>query len=165
MSKWFIFQLQQTQWILVFLFPSDIFQVSDKIHYIVHMQTNNPTISATLKEGCRDDMIALTVTIGHKKHFFPAAFILNGCLFFLSLEAATMLSAPAWPGSSWISTYVENMKCSCCVIMQCTLQNAAAAPGDRSISNEGPRDLWKIDCGRQPLRLIQVLITVVPHDW
>lgn len=84
---------------------------------------------------------------------------------FIPLSGSGRSIVGAWTGGSWIFTYVENMKCSCCVIIQCTLQNAAAAPGDRSISNEGPRDLWKIDCGRQPLRLIQVLITVVPHDW
>lgn len=84
---------------------------------------------------------------------------------FIPLSGSGRSIVGAWTGGSWIFTYVENMKCSCCVIIQCTLQNAAAAAGDRSISNEGPRDLWKIDCGRQPLRLIQVLITVVPHDW
>lgn len=75
-------------------FSQQYFQVSDKIHYIVHMQTNSPTIQATLKEGCRDNIIALTVTIERKNHFLPAVFILNGCLFFLSLEVAAVLLAP-----------------------------------------------------------------------
>lgn len=59
--------------------------------------------------------------------------------------------------------FVENMM-FCGVIIRCTLQSGAAAPGDQSISNEGPRDLQEIDCSPQPLSLIQVLITVLPQD-
>lgn len=50
------------------------------------------------------------------------------------------------------------------VIIRCTLQSGAAAPGDQSISNEGPRDPQEIDCSPQPLSLIQVLITLLPQE-
>lgn len=60
--------------------------------------------------------------------------------------------------------FVENMMFSLCVIIRCTLQSGAAAPGDQSISNEGPRDPQQIDCSPQPLSLIQVLITLLPQE-